>query len=563
MNIKLTKYTVPTPKLVVNKYQVTQTPAISKSVQNDSGDDVNGKMVAKGSTDPFILQTEEMKAGRDVVKQGSYILVDHLPTGYKLDLKETQNANKDYTVTYDKATHTLTAVATETLVNAMNANLKAAFDTPDFTVIGSPQNDNGKYVNNYSLSINDYKVYSNTVTIYTPGGEKPENGGSTIQPRKKVVDDAGNDINNKSVLKTQTMNYIGTHNLDQYKGMKAGLASILKGFAFVDDYLDDGLDGDSLKVNSITAANGDDVSKLMTMYHVLSVDTLSEELRNLVLNSGISPVGAFYLWVANNPEDFYSKYVQQGLDITYNLSFKIKDGFVKGDITNQVSQIDFGNGYYGNIVVNKLTPPEVSKDVLDKKDGNSIDNGEVKLGDNAIYKLTGWVIPAGRGYDLYQYTFKDKLQVTHDEYQNHEVTLSVDIVLQDGTVIKAGEDLAQYTTYDYNKKTGQFELVFKENFLRSISRDSQFGADVTITVKRIKAGTVENEYTLTVNGNEVISNKVVTTTPEPPQPVKETPVQAAGVLPRTGDTSSILGSLGVVMLSVLAFLSFKKVREED
>ncbi|MBF0777865.1 SspB-related isopeptide-forming adhesin [Streptococcus cuniculi] len=563
LKLTLIKYTVPTPKVVVNKYQVTQTPGISKAVQNDSGEDVNGKMVAKGSTDPFILKTDELKAGRDVVEQGSYILVDHLPTGYMLDLKATQDANKDYTVTYDKVTHTLTAVATETLVNAMNSDVKASFDTPDFIVIGSPQNDNGKYVNNYSLSINDYKVYSNTVTIYTPGGEGPENGGSTIQPRKKVVDDAGNDINNKSVLPSQTVNYLGTHNLDQYKGMKAGLASVLKGFAFVDDYLDDALDGNSMKVNSITAANGDDVSKLLSMYHVLSVDTLSEELRNLVLNSGISPVGAFYLWVANNPEDFYSKYVQQGLDITYNLSFKIKDGVVKGDVTNQVSQIDFGNGYYGNIVVNKLTPPEVSKDVLDTKDGSSIDNGEVKLGDNAAYKLTGWVIPAGRGYDLYQYTFKDKLQVTHDEYQNHEVTLSVDVVLSDGTVIKAGEDLAQYTTYTYNKETGQFELIFEEEFLRSISRDSQFGADVTITVKRIKAGTVENEYTLTVNADEVVSNKVVTTTPEPPQPAKEAPVQSAGVLPRTGETSSILGSLGIVMLSFLAFLSFKKVREED
>ncbi|WP_330872770.1 SspB-related isopeptide-forming adhesin, partial [Streptococcus suis] len=96
--------------------------------------------------------------------------------------------------------------------------------------------------------------------------------------------------------------------------------------------------------------------------------------------SGISPVGEFYLWVAKDPEAFYKAYVQKGLDITYNFSFKIKKEFTEGQITNQTFQIDFGNGYYGNIVTNDLPLIAVHKEVLNK-DGQSINNGTVQIGD--------------------------------------------------------------------------------------------------------------------------------------------------------------------------------------
>ncbi|WP_187292807.1 SspB-related isopeptide-forming adhesin, partial [Streptococcus agalactiae] len=175
----------------------------------------------------------------------------------------------------------------------------------------------------------------------------------------------------------------------------------------------------------IKASNGDDVSSLLEMRHVLSKDTLDQKLQSLIKEAGTSPVGEFYMWTAKDPQAFYKAYVQKGLDITYNLSFKIKANFTKGQIKNGVAQIDFGNGYTGNIVVNDLTTPEVHKDVLDKEDGKSINNGTVKLGDEVTYKLEGWVVPANRGYDLFEYKFVDQLQRTHDLYLRDKVVAKV------------------------------------------------------------------------------------------------------------------------------------------
>ncbi|MGU8074021.1 LPXTG cell wall anchor domain-containing protein, partial [Streptococcus suis] len=196
------------------------------------------------------------------------------------------------------------------------------------------------------------------------------------------------------------------------------------------------------------------------------------------------------------------------------------------------------------------------------KDGKSINNGTVQIGDLVTYKLEGWVIPAGRGYDIKEYRFVDLLQHSHDDYQSFVIEAKVDFTLPNGTVIKKGDDLSSYTETVYNAQTGKFETRFKEEFLAQITRDQAFGADGYITVKRIASGTVENEYTLYVNGNPVLSNKVVTETPEPPKPEPKAPKQETPALPNTGQSSSLgLTVLGMVALFGSLF-GLRKKNEE-
>ncbi|HGI4302514.1 TPA: SspB-related isopeptide-forming adhesin [Streptococcus agalactiae] len=376
-------------------------------------------------------------------------------------------------------------------------------------------------------------------------------------PTKKVLDENGQSINGKTVLPNTMLNYTAKQNFSQYKDIKASAEAIAKGFAFVEQPNEALAE---LTVKSIKASNGDDVSSLLEMRHVLSKDTLDQKLQSLIKEAGISPVGEFYMWTAKDPQAFYKAYVQKGLDITYNLSFKVKKEFTKGQIKNGVAQIDFGNGYTGNIVVNDLTTPEVHKDVLDKEDGKSINNGTVKLGDEVTYKLEGWVVPANRGYDLFEYKFVDHLQHTHDLYLKDKVVAKVAITLKDGTVIPKGTNLVQYTETVYNKETGRYELAFKADFLAQVSRSSAFGADDFIVVKRIKAGDVYNTADFFVNGNKVKTETVVTHTPEKPKPVmpqKVTP--KAPALPSTGEQGvSVLTVLGAALLSLLGLVGFKK-----
>lgn len=290
------------------------------------------------------------------------------------------------------------------------------------------------------------------------------------------------------------------------------------------------------------------------------MNTLDAKLRQMVIDSGISPVGEFYMWVAKEPQSFYEAYVKKGMDITYNLSFKIKQTFTQGDIINAVHQIDFGNGYAGNKVVNHLPKPEVHKDVLNVK-GDSIDGKRVQLGDLLTYKLEGWVIPANRGYDLWEYRFVDSLDVEHDEYQGFTIKAKKDFVVVDAKgnqkAIKAGDDLKAYTETVYNAKTGLFETRFTKEFLASIPRTSEFGADAFVEVKRIAHGEVNNEYTLFVNGTPVLSNKVKTYSFPDPEPKKPQPQ-----LPNTGEGSSMLGMVGLIMsLSTAGFVVTAKRKE--
>ncbi|ESR10535.1 LPXTG cell wall anchor domain-containing protein [Streptococcus iniae] len=376
-------------------------------------------------------------------------------------------------------------------------------------------------------------------------------------PSKDVVDEAGKSINGLSVLPNTDLNYVAKQDFSQYKGMTANKDAVAKNFIFIDDYKDEALNGKSMTVNSIKASNGQDVSNLLEMHHVLSKEALDAKLQAIIAESGLSPVGEFYIWVAKDPASFYQTYVQKGLDITYNLSFKVNPTFTEGQIVNGVAQIDFGNGYLGNIVVNDLPKPEVHKDVLDKQDGKSINNGTVKLGDEVTYKLEGWVIPTGRSYDLFEYKFVDQLQHSHDLYLKDSVVAKVDITLTDGTVIPKGSDLGQYTETTYNKETGLYELTFKKDFLAKVVRSSEFGADAFLVAKRIKAGDVYNTTEHFVNGHKVKSETVVTHTPEKPQPPKSTTPKK--MLPHAGEQSmGLLTAVGAGIISMLGLAGIRR-----
>lgn len=569
--------------VAVHPVLVAQKPINDKEVVNTDNVSIDGKLVAKGSTVVWELKNENLKAGRETVT--AYVMEDPVPAGFLVNLDGTKEKNAGaYIVTLDEA-GMVRFEATDLTLGVMNANRSQDLKVPVAYLVGVPQNDGGTYENVFSTTITtpkgEYKTVSDKPVVYTPGvdpedprqtpnGENPTPNDNLIQPKKDVVDETGESINGQSVLPNTKINYILTQNFDQYKDMVASKDSIGKGFLYAEDYLDVALDGKSMVVNSITASNGDDVSQLLNMYHVLSQDALDEKLQEIIKNSGISPVGEFYLWVAKDPQAFYEAYVQKGLDITYNVSFKIKDTFTEGDITNQTYQIDFGNGYYSNVVVNHLPKLEVHKDVLDKQDGISINNGIVGLGEEATYKLEGWVVPVNRSYDLYEYKFVDQLQHTHDMFLRDSVVAKVDITLKDGTVISSGTDLTEYTNRVYNEETGLYELAFKEEFLKQIPRSSEFGADAFLVVKRIAVGDVENGYTLYVNGNPVKSEIVRTSTPEPVTPTVETPVQPASVptvksviLPQTGEVTSALGALGTVFSSLgLAGLGLKRGKKD-
>ena len=546
-------------------------PQINKEIQNDQGTNIDKTLVAKQSVVQFALKTENLPAGRS--ETTSFVIVDPLPSGYEFNLEATKAASAGFDVSYDKASHTVTFKATEATLAIYNADLTTEVVTLFPTVIGRVLNDGATYTNNFTLTINDaYGIRSNVVRVTTPGKpDDPDNPSNNyIKPTKVNKNKAGLVIDGKEVLAGSTNYYELTWDLDQYKGDKSSKSTIQKGFYYVDDYPEEALELRSELVR-IVDADGNTVTGV-TVTNYESIEAAPAAVRELLQKANINVKGSFQLFVADEAQAFYDQYVVAGRSLTITSPMTVKEsmGQTGGKFENRAYQIDFGNGYATEIVVNNVPKISPEKDItlsLDPTSSENLDGKEISLGQTFNYRLIGGLIPANHSETLTDYSFVDDYDQRGDEYTGAYKTFAkVDIALKDGQIIKAGADLTEYTAANVNLEKGLISIRFKEEFLETISLDSAFQAETYLQMKRIAVGTFENTYINTVNNVLYASNTVKTVTPKPKEPlvpeVKDLriPIQVAkrapiSILPETGseDTvylpylglAAIIGALGL------------------
>lgn len=563
------------PTVHVHDYKLSTRPQIAKAVENADKVNINGQYVAKNSLNRFDLQTEVLPANRTTYTK--LVFNDHLPSGFKLDVEKTKEANKGYEVVYNEKTNFLSFTAKKEILDAVNKERAKEYQLGALSVWGRPQNDAADYENVFEMVVNEghskggYTRKSNKVLIHTPGKQQPNKPNDPknpnrdpLKPEKHNYNAAGKLVDGKEMLPEGVNYYVSKWTNRPNKNDKSGKEAIAKGFAYIEDYQDDAVTPLESRFQ-VKDAQGKAVNGLK-MYHVLDRKTLSKALNDMIDRSGISPKGAFYMWVAEKPEEFYKAYVQTGMDLFFHTPMKNKTSF-KGKYTNQTFQVQFGNGYYSNVVVNHVPELKVQKQVFSKLgDGQNLDGKLVKLGDKFYYFLNGAKLPANRGEALKEYRFYDDFDQKGDEFTGeYKAIAGIDIKLKDGSVIKSGTDLSQYAELKYDKVRGVVEISMKQDFLDKVDNVSEFDVDAAIQMKRIAAGTFENTYKNVVNGHEVVSNTVKTTTPEPekPQPKKPTPAPKtpAPALPQTGTASSVgLSVLGMI-LAGFSLVSFKKRKE--
>ena len=564
------------PTVHVHDYKLSTRPQVQKTVENADKVNINGQYVAKNSLNRFVLKTEILPSSRKTTTQ--LVFNDHLPQGFKLDVEKTKESNKGYDVSYDEKANLLTFKATTATLTSVNKDLAKEYKLADLSVWGRPQNDAADYENVFEMVVNGggsngYVRKSNKVLIHTPGKQDPNKPNDPknpnrdpLKPEKHNYNEQGKLVDGKEMLPEGINYYVSKWTNRPNKGDKSGKEAIAKGFAYIEDYQDDAVTPLESRFQ-VKDAQGKAVNGLK-MYHVLDRKTLSKALNDMIDKSGISPKGAFYMWVAEKPEEFYKAYVQTGMDLYFHTPMQNKKGFT-GKYTNQTFQVQFGNGYYSNVVVNHVPELKVQKRVYNKLgDGQNLDGKLIKLGDKFYYFLDGAKLPFDRGEALKEYRFYDDFDEKGDEFTGqYKAMAAVDIKLKDGTVIKAGTDLSQYAELKYDKAKGVVEISMKQDFLDKVDNASEFDVDAAIQMKRISAGTFENTYKNVVNGHELVSNTVKTSTPEPekPQPKKPTPAPKpktpVSALPQTGTASSVgLSVLGMI-LAGFSFVSFKKQKE--
>ena len=523
---------LPTPPVVPTVHfhysSLLAQPQINKEIKNEDGVDIDRTLVAKQSIVKFELKTEALTAGRP--KTTSFVLVDPLPTGYKFDLDATKAASTGFDTTYDEASHTVTFKATDETLATYNADLTKPVETLHPTVVGRVLNDGATYTNNFTLTVNDaYGIKSNVVRVTTPGKPNdPDNPNNNyIKPTKVNKNKEGLNIDGKEVLAGSTNYYELTWDLDQYKGDKSSKEAIQNGFYYVDDYPEEALDvrPDLIKVAD---EKGNQVSGVSVQQYD-SLEAAPKKVQDLLKKANITVKGAFQLFSADNPEEFYKQYVSTGtsLVITDPMTVKSEFGKTGGKYENKAYQIDFGNGYATEVVVNNVPKITPKKDVTVSLDPTSenLDGQTIQLYQTFNYRLIGGLIPQNHSEELEDYSFVDDYDQAGDQYTgNYKTFSSLNLTMKDGSVIKAGTDLTSQTTAETDATNGIVTVRFKEDFLQKISLDSPFQAETYLQMRRIAIGTFENTYVNTVNKVAYASNTVRTTTPIPRTPDKPTPI---------------------------------------
>lgn len=608
------------PKVPTVHYHLTslnENTPVEKEVRNEENVSINGESVAKNSTNYFILKPKALPAGRPITT--SMVLSDYMAKGIELDIAGMQKANKSWDISYNNSTRLLEVKGVEAEYTKANADRTVPYTPTPFTIIYKVLNDGASYENVFKFDINGgaegkdpkgknpngYTSYSNKVKIYTPGSPENPNDHDNpngkrnhkIQPVKNNRNKEGKNINGKELLQSDVNYYVAEWDLDQYIKDKSSKSAIAKGFAYIDNYQESAVTPIVKEYYAVTS-KGEKVEGL-DFYEVDStkMSELPEKVQALIKDSGIdvSKFGKFQIWVAKDSQAFYDKYVKTGTDIFFHMPMSVNIGF-NGKYENQTYQIDFGNGYYGNVVKNNVPNLTPKKDVV--VDSTSVDNQTINYGQEFDYLLKGAKLPSNRGSHLWEVRFLDDYDETGDKYLGYQAIASTNITvttleevkadtkateevtLEAGTVIKVGEvirkgskvrrtrtykvgdDLTKFTDSVLDEKNGVITVSFKEEFLKTVEDSSEFGADVKLHMKRIAYGEFENTYVNRINGVDYVSNTVKTNTPEPPKPEEPKKPQ----LPNTGETETVAASIagyGLLALASLSLLGTTKRKDSE
>ena len=553
-------------------YKLQYKPVVSKSVADTDKTNTNGKTVAKNATQLYTLTHDNIYAN---LKKGDKItIIDPLEAGAVPYVAVTKAAAEKagWGVAYDAGKNTYTFTATYE-----GKRLEAP------VITWKPIYDKGFYDNTYKVLVNNYEVFSNTVTNYT---SKPP------KPVKAVLDRSGKDINGATTFDRNVTFRLMT-DYSPYTKTLASTQAIGKKFGIFDDVQDKAFTVDHSKIK-MTAA-GKDVKNLFDMYHVLSDKGRTDAINKILKELNLNPKGEFYLWVAKDSKSFYYNYVKQNKKVTIDLPAKL---LVKAGekVENDLKQIDFGNGYQSNLVTVSVPDVKPEKHALDQKDDKKVlDGQEVQIGQYIRYLLDGVTVPTKHD-SLFQYDGSDQLDMVHDRFTGNwsgiirgteylaqkDLVLPYDVVLSDGKVVKAGDKIAKGSVYAFqfefdqstnsdfikkivkvtwNEKEGKWAYTIDKEFLNSLGVQGTFDSDFYIEVERIVAGKVENTFINTVNLQEMTA-KVTTTTPEPPKPEPKEPhkPQPQASLPNTGTAASMLPVVGMILglLSLVGLRKYKK-----
>ena len=440
---------IPKPEIHYHYNSFGIRPNLEKFVKNSKGESINKSYVPKLSTVEWELTTKPLPANREAITD--FEIVDALPSGFVLDVEASKKINSDFELTYDKASHVVRVKGLESLKSKLNQDLSKEVQVPAPILVGKVTNDGATYKNNFQLKINNkYESYSNIVQVSTPGKPNdPDNpNNNLIQPIKHNHNKDGVIIDGKTVLAGSTNYYHITLDYDQYKGIKADPSAILKGFGAIDDYPEEAVTTNQSDIRYIDS-EGKEVSGI-SVYQYDSIDSVdNDKVKAFLASSEIKPKGAFQIFLVDDPEAYFNQYIKSGKSVTIINPMVTKEKLrnTGKSFENTAYQVDFGNGYKTDTVVNNVPTVKPTKKNLNKA-GVNIGGKQVLAGSVNYYKVTA-------DYSQYKGIEADKDRIAKgfyivDDYPEEAVTINQDgvqVTDSKGQAVK-GLKMALYESLD-------------------------------------------------------------------------------------------------------------------
>ncbi len=357
-----------TLKTTSNKVEVkTYTPATTKDAElggnviGDTPNSIAGQMVPDGTVVTWPLSVNALPADRaqDVASHSmSDTLDDNLTfDSFKAYLKDASGKLQDVTshVKLTQNGQQLTFTDDDYLLGLYNSSKDKEQNVPIIDLVTTVHGD-AKLVPNDFDNTFVFKDGDGNTTVKTTSNKVTIKTAKEPAPAKTEIDDQGHDLNNHEVKNGEHINYLLTWDLSNYKGIVATPEMIKKGFFFIDPLDNRALTAGDLNNAEVIDQNGNKVAGI-SFHCYNSISEAPEFIQQQIKDNHLAGkiTGSFVVAQADDPQNFYTKYVQSGAKLRVKIPTIVKDGFV-GQFSNVAYQFGFGKATPTNTVTSYVKP---------------------------------------------------------------------------------------------------------------------------------------------------------------------------------------------------------------
>ena len=350
----------------------TKDVELGDDVQGDTENSIAGSLVEAGTVVTWPLSVSPLPANRaeDLTSRTITENLDSNLTfvGYNAYLLDKDNKLQDITnlVHLKQDGQKLTFTDDNQLLKQYNANKTESQSLPVID-LRTKVNGESKLIPNKFDQQTVFKDGKGNATLKTTSNQASIKTATAPAPVKEDLSDSSQKIDGQKVDNDQNINYQMTWDLSNSKDVNTTPDMIKKGFYFADP-----IDTNALTVNDLSKAQvvDQDGKKVngITFHKYTSLSQAPEFIQEQIKDNHLAGRfnGTFVVAQADDPQEFFDKYVKTGSKLKVQLPVKVNKEF-EGSFSNTAYQFGFGKATPTNTVTNYVKPTPAPEEKLTPK----------------------------------------------------------------------------------------------------------------------------------------------------------------------------------------------------